>query len=35
MDEIASLPAPIEPDKFVVVCRKYGIEVLGTPLAAR
>ncbi len=34
-DELARIPAPIEPDKFATVCQKYGIEVLGPPLPAR
>jgi len=34
-DELASIPAPIEPDKFATVCQKYGIEVLGPPLPGR
>jgi quercetin dioxygenase-like cupin family protein len=34
-DELAQLPAPIEPQKFAAVCQKYGIEVLGPPLPKR
>jgi len=34
-DELASLAAPVAPEAFAAVCRKYGIEVLGPPLSAQ
>lgn len=35
IEELARIPAPIEPDKFAAVSQKYGIEVLGPPLPKR
>ena len=34
-DELTSLPTPIDLGLFATVSRKYGIEVLGPPLAGR
>ena len=35
LDELATLPEPVEPDKFAAVCQRYGIEVIGPPLPKR
>jgi mannose-6-phosphate isomerase-like protein (cupin superfamily) len=34
-EEAATLPTPIDPAAFAAVARKYGIEMLGPPLAPR
>ena len=35
LDELTSLPMPVDPVAFATVSQKYGIEVLGPPLPAR
>jgi quercetin dioxygenase-like cupin family protein len=34
-DELERLPAPVKSEDFASACRKFGVEVLGPPLAPR